>query len=134
MSADPGTEVRRALALLKSIGFVMGNRDKAFDKIVADAVECLERARAGLGVGPEPPASAAAGLETSIVEWIFGASDAALATSEAMTPDAVSPTQAEVLAGALLSIREWAARLLKKPGLPGAQAPAGIVSTPRGVQ
>lgn len=134
-AADPGTEVRRALALLKSIGFVMGTRDRAFDKLVKDATECLERARAGLGAGPEPPASAAAGLETSIVEWIFGASDAALATSEAMAPEAAGPSQAEVLAGALLSIREWAARLLQKPGLAG-QAPEGSagISTPGGVR
>ncbi len=134
MSADPGTEVRRALALLKSIGFVMGNRDKAFDKIVKDAAECLERARSGLGAGPEPPAEAAAGLETSIVEWIYGASDAALATSEAMAAEAVSPTKAEVLAGALLSIREWAARLLQKPALAGSQAQGASISTPGGIR
>ncbi len=135
-AADPGTEVRRALALLKSTAFVMGNRDRAYDKIVKDATECLERARAGLGAGPVPePSAAAAGLETSIVEWIYGASDSALATSEAMAAEAAAPSQAEVLAGALLSIREWAARLLQKPGLPGAQAPHGRagISTPGGV-
>lgn len=131
MSADPGTEVRRALALLKSTTFIMGSRDRAYDKIVKDTIECLERARAGLGAGPAPPAEAAAGLETSIVEWIYGASDAALATSEAMAPEAAGPSRAEVLAGALLSIREWAARLLQKPG-EGPEA-AGI-STPGGVR
>lgn len=136
-AADPGTEVRRALALLKSTQFVMGRRDQAYDKIVKDAAECLERARAGLGVGPAPAASVAeAGLEPSIVEWIYGASDAALATADAMAPDAVGPTQSEVLAGALLSIREWAARLLQKPGLPAPPVlPARVVgiSTPKGV-
>lgn len=129
-AADPGTEVRRALALLKSVQFVMGTRDKAFDKIVKDAAECLERARAGLGVGPAP-AVAANGLEPSIVEWIFGASDAALATAEAMPPDAVGPSQSEVLSGALLSIREWATRLLQRPSAPGQSV---NISTPRGVQ
>ncbi len=114
----------------------MGQRDRAFDKIVKEASDCLERARAGLGAGPAPPSAAAASLDPSIVEWIYGASDAALATSEAMAPEAAAPSQAEVLAGALLSIREWAARLLQKPGLPGAQAPQGSggISTPRGVQ
>lgn len=134
MSADPGTEVRRALALLKSSQFIMGNRDRAYDKIVKDAIECLDRARSGLGAGPAPAVAAeAAGLETSIVEWIYGASDAALATAEVMAADAVGPTQAEVLSGALLSIREWAARLLQKPGLPGSQVPSGGISTPGGV-
>ena len=110
----------------------MGTRDRAFDKIVKDAIECLDRARAGLGVGPAP-AEASTSLDPSIVEWIFGASDAALATANAMPESAVGPTQAEVLAGALLSIREWAARLLQKPALPGSQASAGI-STPGGVR
>jgi hypothetical protein len=129
MSADPGTEVRRALALLKSGQFIMGRVDKAYDKIVKDAVECLERARAGLGAGPAP--QEVAGLEPSIIEWIYGASDAALATAEAMAPDAEAPTKAEVLAAALLSLREWAARLLQKPAPPQS---AGSISTPRGVQ
>lgn len=132
MAADPGTEVRRALALLKSTSFVMGRRDQAFDKITKDAVECLERARAGLGVGPAPEPAASSGLEPSIVEWIYGASDAALATADAMQADAVGPSQAEVLAGALLSIREWAARLLQKPS---ATQQSGVnISTPRGVE
>ncbi len=130
MSADPGTEVRRALALLEATGFIMGTRDKAYDKLVKDALAHLQNARAGLGVGPAPEA-AAAGLEPSIVEWIFGAADAALATSEALPADAVGPTKSDVLSGALLSIREWAARLLQKP----AQAPpGGSISTPRGLR
>lgn len=113
----------------------MGSADRAYLKIVSDSIECLERARAGLGVGPAPSVSAeAAGLETSIVEWIFGASDAALATADAMPVDAVGPSQAEVLAGALLSIREWAARLLQKPSLPGSSKSGVKVSTPRGVE
>lgn len=127
MSIDPGTEVRRALALLKSSGFIMGNRDKAFEKLVKDAIHHLENARGGLGIGPAPAEEA--GLEPSIVEWIYGASDTALATADAMAPDAAGPSQAEVLAGALLSIREWAGRLLEKP------APeAGNISTPRGLR
>jgi hypothetical protein len=133
MSADPGTEVRRALTLLKSSQFIMGRVDKAYDKIVKDAVECLERARAGLGVGPAP--EEAAGLDPSIVEWIYGASDAALATAEAMPAEAEAPTKAEVLAGALLSLREWAARLLQKPAPGGSQAPQErSISTPGGLR
>jgi hypothetical protein len=132
MNADPGTEVRRALSFLKATAFVMGNRDRAYDKLVKEACECLERARAGLGAGPAPEAPA--GLETSIVEWIYGASDAALATSEALAPGAAEPSQAEVLAGALLSIREWAARLLQKPGLGAPAAEGASISTPGGLR
>ncbi len=113
MSADPGTEVRRALALLKSSQFVMGNRDHAYDKLVNDAVGHLEHARAGLGLGPAP-ATIAPALEASVVEWLFGAADSALATAENMPADATGPSRAEVLSGALLSIREWASRLMEK--------------------
>ena len=129
MSSDPGTEVRRALALLKSTQFIMGTRDKAFEKIVKDATECLERARAGLGLGPAPE-PAVAGLEPSIVEWLFGAADTAMATAEALTAEATNPSREQVLTSALLSIREWAARLLDKPA---ARAPEGI-STPSGIK
>jgi hypothetical protein len=135
VSADPGTEVRRALALLKSTAFIMGTRDRAYDKIVKDAVGHLENARAGLGIGPPPdPLVEAAALEPSIVEWIYGAADAGLATADAMADSATSPTKAEVLAGALLSIREWAARLLKKPAPEGSSGSGGQISTPRGLE
>lgn len=127
MSIDAGTEVRRAIALLKSSGFIMGNRDAAYDKLVKDALVHLENARGGLGIGPAPVVEDS-GLDPSIVEWIFGAADSALATADAMTAESEAPSQAEVLAGALLSIREWAARLLQKPG------PSAVSSTPGGLR
>jgi hypothetical protein len=129
MSVDAGIEVRRAIALLKSSEMIMGSRDRAFDRLVKDALACLENARGALGVGPAPVASSA--LDPSIVEWIFGAADAALAAAQ-MPSDALAPsTAAEVLAAALLSIREWAARLLQKPGQ---EPPSGLqgISTPAG--
>lgn len=129
MSADPGTEVRRAMALLKGTQFVMGNRDKAYDKAVKDALECLERSLPGIGIGPAP-AIAQAGLEPSIVEWLFGASDAGLVTAASMDETAQAPSKADVLSGALLSIREWASRLLKKPSA----ATQVSISTPGGVR
>jgi hypothetical protein len=133
MSVDPGTEVRRALALLKSTTFVMGTRDKAYDKLVKDAVVHLENARSGLGLGPAPE-PAAAGLEPSIVEWLFGAADTAIATAEALPAEAANPSRVEVLSGALLSIREWAARLLEKPVAGSSSAPTGNISTPGGLR
>jgi hypothetical protein len=132
MSVDPGLEVRRAIALLRSSTMVMGNRDKAFDMLTKQALQHLESARAGLGVGPAPE-PAAAGLEASIVEWLFGAADAGLATAEAMDETNSEPSKAEVLAAALLSIREWAARLLQKPAAGGSSAPGGI-ATPGGLR
>jgi hypothetical protein len=129
---DPGLEVRRAIALLKSSTMVMGNRDKAFDMLVKQALQHLESARSGLGVGPAPE-PAAAGLEASVVEWLFGAADAGLATAEAMEAAALEPSRAEVLAAALLSIREWASRLLQKPAA-GGSAPSGGIATPGGLR
>ena len=130
MSVDPGTEVRRAMALLKGTQFVMGTRDKAYDIAVKEALACLERSLGGLGIGPAP-AAAEAGLEPSVVEWLFGASDTGLLTAAAMAPDAAAPSREDVLSGALLSIREWASRLLKKPAPP---ASSGGISTPGGVR
>ena len=109
----------------------MGTRDRAFDKLVADALRHLESARGALGVGPAP-AVAEAGVEPSVVEWLFGAADAGLSTADAMDPAAQSPSKAEVLAGALLSIREWAARLLQKPSAAAPGAPG--ISTPEGLR
>jgi hypothetical protein len=125
-------EVRRAIALLKSSAMVMGNRDKAFDLLTKQAVQHLESARAGLGVGPAPQEPA--GLEPSIVEWIFGAADAGLATADAMEDSATNPTKAEVLAGALLSIREWASRLLTASAPRDPLPPGGGIATPGGMR
>lgn len=139
MSADPGIEVRRAIALLKSSEMIMGSRDRAFDRLVKDALVHLESAKVGLGVGPAP-AALPSELEPSIIEWIYGAADAGLATANAMEESARGPSQAEVLAGALLSIREWAARLLQKPGQGGYAPPSGraaasgSISTPGGLR
>jgi len=129
---DPGTEVRRAIGLLRSSTMVMGNRDRAFDTLVKDALVHLENARAGLGAGP-PPEAPAAGLEPSVVEWIFGAADAGLAQAAAMEESAAAPSRADVLSGALLSLREWAARLLQKPPAAGGAPPGGI-ATPAGLR
>lgn len=134
MSVDPGIEVRRAIALLKSSDMIMGNRDKAFDRLVKEAVGHLENARSALGVGPAPAAAQDTGLEPSIVEWLFGAADSGLQTAEAMAPEQASPSQAEVLAGALRSIREWAARLLQKPSQQAPQGGQRGISTPGGIR
>jgi hypothetical protein len=113
--SDASSDVTQALARLKGLSFVMGRRDAAFDKGVKEAVELLEHARASLGSGPAPLAGA---LEPSIVEWIYSASDNAIRAAAAMTAEAVVPSRVEVLSGALLSIREWAARQLPPERLP----------------
>lgn len=121
--SQAAADVARALALLKGLTFVMGRRDKAFDVAVKEAVEYLEKARGALGTAPAP--SASAGLEPSIVEWIYGAADNALKAAEFMPAEAVQPTKVEVLSGALLSIREWALRQLPPEKQP--QPPAGAL-------
>lgn len=122
MSSEAARYVTGALAILKGLGFVMGRRDKAYDIGTKQAVELLEKARASLaaelGSGPAPEVEASAGLEPSIVEWIYSASENALRAADLMAFDAQNPTRVEVLAGALLSIREWAARQMPAEKLP----------------
>ncbi len=113
---NPSEEVRAALTTLNGISFVMGRRDKAFDQAVKTAIGHLEKAKAALGAGPAPQASAS--IEPSIVEWIYSASANALRAHEMMPPEAVAPTRVEVLAAALLSLREWAAKQLPPERLP----------------
>lgn len=126
MSVDAGVEVQRAISLLKALDFMMGVRDKGFDKIVKDALVHLNNARAGLSAGPAPVNDT--GLDPSIVEWLHSCADGALAQAGAAGAEAEKES---VLSSALLSIREWAARLLEAPAPPGA-GPG--ISTPRGIR
>ncbi len=123
--SDASAEVAEALKLLKGLSFFMGHRDAAFDKTAKEAVEHLEKARAALGAGPAPLSAAPSeGVEPSIIEWIYSASANALKAAELMPPGSSNPTQVEVLAGALLSLREWASRQLppeRRPAPPSSE-------------